>query len=275
MGKDRTKSEVQKVDGVQALMNYTEDNSLDVLKTYVVVPFVKLIHGTTADSLKEKFGEGSVIVTPGDTKIIDKNGKFLFVPLFFFTVYRQWADRKDTRMIVESTYEIDSVVAKKSRDPEAWSEVYEEDRDKPEIEQRFYRYVEHLCFIGLIHDGELVGTKCLISFQKSDFRVGRSFASAAQMRKVEMEDGKRQQVPLWAQVHEISIGRREKGGNKWWGFDVNNPPDGIDNMIQPDDYAVHAEAYKELVEAHAANRIRVDGEVDPDEATNQKASSEF
>ena len=270
----RTETQVQKVDGIQDLLKYDADDSLLKLQEYVVVPFIKLIQGMTEQELKEKFGEGSVVLRPGDVKIIDKDGKFLFVPLFFFTSFRQWADRKDTIMIVETSYDPDSSIAKFSRDPDKRSQAYEEDKDKEPKNQRCYRFVEHLCFIGLIYDGELAGTRCLISFQKGDFRVGRAFASGAQMRKVDI-DGTRQQVPLWAQVWEIGVSLRDRNENKWWGFDPGNPPEGIEPIISPDEYESHHTAYEELSKAHAANMIRVDGDdSDPDE-TSIKDSKDF
>jgi len=260
----RTESNVQKVVGVQDLMKYEADKSLEKLQEYVVVPFVKLIQGMSEQALKDKFGEGSAVVRPGDVKIAGKGEKFLFVPLFFFTMFRQWADRKDSQMIVESTYDPNSSVAKASRDNDRRIQVYEEDKDKDPKLQRVYRFVEHLCFIGLIYDGDLAGTRCLISFQKGDFRVGRAFASGAQMRKIEIE-GEKQQVPLWAQVWEMGVSHHGTE-NKWWGFDPSNPPEGISATILPEEYEEHHAAYEELAKAHAANMIRVDGDdSDPDE----------
>ena len=270
MGKkktDRTEIQATKVTGVQDLLKFTEeDNSLAALQEYVIVPFVKIIQGMSEQVLKDAHGEGVAIVRPGDVKIGDKETPFLFVPLFFFTQFRQWCDRKDDIMIKESTYDPNSTIAKNSRDPEKRELIYEgdEDKDKP----RKYRFVEHLCFVGIIFDGPYEGTRCLISFQKGDFRVGRAFASGAQMRKVKVEDT-RTQVPLWAQVWEMKISLRDRNGNKWWGFDPSNPPEGIEPVISPELFEEHAAAFKELSEAHAANKLRVDGEEsDPDEGSS-------
>jgi len=263
--KARTDIQSTKVMGVQDLLKYEEkDTSLETLQEYVIVPFVKVIQGMSDQALKDQFGEGTAIIRPGDVKIGDKEKGFLFVPLFFFTTFRQWADRKDDSiMIVESTYDPNSTIAKNSRDPEKRVQVYEEDRDKDK--PREYRFVEHLCFIGVIFDGDYEGERCLLSFQKGDFRVGRAFASGAQMRKVKIEDEKKQ-VPLWAQVWNINVSLRDRNGNKWWGFDPSNPPEGIEAIIPPEKYAEHAAAFEELSKAHANNKIRVDGEdSDPDE----------
>lgn len=264
---DRTEIQTTKVTGVQDLLKYEEkDTSLLGLQEYVIVPFVKVIQGMSDQALKDSFGEGAAVIRPMDVKIGDKEKGFLFVPLFFFTQFRQWCDRSDDMMIKESTYDPNSTIAKNARDPEKRIQVYEEDKDKDK--PREYRFVEHLCFIGLIYDGDYEGERCLISFQKGDFRVGRAFASGAQMRKVKIEDEKKQ-VPLWAQVWEMKISLRDRGGNKWWGFDPGNPPEGIEPIIIPDEYEDHAAAFEELSKAHAANKLRVDGEEsDPDEGVS-------
>ena len=226
--------------------------------------------------LKDKFGEGSAILRPSNLLIAEKKGKFLFVPLFFYTVFKQWADRADTTaMVVESTYDPTHPVAKKARDSKQWTQPYEEDLAKDPGDQRKYRFVEHLCFVGIIYDGDFAGERCLISFQKGDFFVGRGFATGAQMRKVTIDDQKKT-VPLWAQVWEMTIALRDKNGNKWWGFDPGSPPDGIEPIIDADHYEAHAAAYAELAEAHKNNTLRIDGEEDdPDEKIPNSGDGEF
>lgn len=266
--KDRTESNAIKVSAVADILKFQEDKSLEALQEYVIVPFVKVIQGMTDQDLKDQFGEGAAILRPGDVKIGDRKLPFLFVPLFFYTVFRKWADRLDKdQMIVASTYDPESETAKRSRDPELWEEAYENDEDKK------YRYVEHLCFIGIIYDGEQAGERCLISFQKGDFKVGRGFASGAQMRKVVVNDETKEkaQVPLWAQVWQMKTSLRESKGNKWWGLDPCAPPEGIESMISPDRYADHSDMYNDLVKAHAANLIRIDGEDDGSESTPEES----
>jgi hypothetical protein len=275
---DRTELSTTKVVGVQDLMKYEEDTSLAALQEYVIVPFVKLIQGMTDQKLKDEFGEGSAVLRPGDVKIGGREESFLFVPLFFYTEFRKWADRDDkNQMIIESTYDPTSELAKIARDYERWSEVYEEDINKDEKNQRHYRYVEHLCFIGLVFSGDMKGERCMISFQKGDFRVGRGFASGAQMRKVDIgtkDEPNLQQVPLWAQVWEMKVSCREKGTNKWWGFDPSNPAT-ASPIIDAELYEAHAAAYAELKKAHAANRLRVEGIDDGSETSAVDENSEF
>jgi len=272
MESERTEIQATKIAGVQDLLKFVgEDMSLAALKEYVIVPFCKTVQGMSAQELKDEHGEGAVVLQPGGVKIGDRNKTFLFVPIFFYTEFRKWADRKDTaQMIVESTYDPTSPVAKKARDHELWNEVYEEDVALPEDKQKKYRYVEHLCFIGKIYSGDQKDTQCMISFQKGDFRIGRSFASGAQMRKVDTGEGL-VQVPLWAQVWEMKVSLRDKNDNKWWGIDPCNPGEGVSPVIDPELYAAHSQAYKDLAEAHATNRLKVDGQDnDPEEEMESK-----
>jgi hypothetical protein len=259
-------------------LKFEEDKSLVALQEYVIVPFVKLVQGMSDQELKDKFGEGSAVLRPGDVVIGGRKTPFLFVPLFFYTEFRKWADRDDTKqMIIESTYDDSSELAKIARDHERWSEVYPEDVDKDLEDQRHYRYVEHLCFVGQVFSGDLKGTRCMISFQKGDFRVGRAFASGAQMRKVDAgteEEPNLVQVPLWAQVWEMKISKRKKGSNEWWGFDPSNPTE-APPIIDAELYEAHSAEYNELAEAHANNKLRVDG-IENDEGDKPKdASNEF
>lgn len=266
MGKKRTEPQAIKVLGVQDLFKYEEDKSLEALQEYIIVPFVKVIQGMSEQDLKDTFGEGSAILRPGDVKIGDRKTPFLFVPIFFYTMFRKWADRTDTQMILDTSYDPNCDLAKLSRDPDRREEIYEGDEGK--TEPRKYRYVEHLCFIGVVYDGEMSGTRCLISFQKGDFRVGRGFASGAQMRKIKDADGTKKQVPLWAQVWLMKLNLRERNDNRWWGLDPTSPPEGVESMISPDEFEDFHEAYEELAKAHKNNLIRIEGdEADPDEGS--------
>jgi len=265
MAKERTKSELTKVSGVEALLKYSQDDkSLSSLNEYVIVPFVKIIQGQTDQTLKDTFGEGSAILRPGDSFISKREEKFHFVPLFFYTQFRKWGDRKDTQMIYDTSYDPTSVTAKKSRDAKQWSEVYEEDINKSPADQRKFRYVEHLCFVGTIYGAHpLSGTQCLISFQKGDFFKGRSFATGISMRKQEIIDGenkKKISVPLWAQVWQFTISKRTKNGNSWWGFDTANPDEGVSPMITADEFESFCASYTKLAEAFKANLLVVDGD---------------
>lgn len=283
---DRTSTAITKVEGVNALLLDAQgDDSLDRLGEYVIVPFVKVIQGMSNQELKDKFGEGFAILQPGESLISERtkggSTKFCVVPLFFFTQFRKWADRNDSsNMIVDTSYDPESELAKRSRDPERWNEVYEEDVDKDPKDQKVYRYVEHLCFVCVIYgDHPLEGTRCMISFQKGDFRTGRGFASGISQRKSEVEkDGvkTRVKVPLWAQIWEFSISQRDRNNNKWWGFDPSAPPEDVGPIISPEEFPIFEGAYKELKEAHAANMLRIDGDDSGvNEATTPADSKDF
>lgn len=283
MAKNRTASDLQKVDGVAAILQKysAQDDSLLKLGEYVIVPYVKVIQGMSEQVLKDTFGEGSAILRPGDTLIIKRPEMFKFVPIFFYTLFRKWGDRKDPQMVMESTYDPLNDIAKKSRDPDLWEEVYPDDVTKPEKEQRKFRYVEHLCFIGTLYgESPLFGTLCQISFQKGDFRTGRSFATGIQMRKqqIQTDDGlKNIPIPLWAQVWEFKVTQRDRNGNKWWGFDPCNPSSG-DSIIKEEEFPSFNEIYAKLKKAHEASMLRIDGDdsgLSEDETEIATSSKDF
>ena len=72
-----------RVEAPAGLAQYAEnDDSLDALREYTVVPRLKLIQGTSAPELKDAFGEGSVVLTPTKDHVVNNKTSFLFVPLF-------------------------------------------------------------------------------------------------------------------------------------------------------------------------------------------------
>lgn len=257
---DRVNSEIEKVTGYEALAAFAEvDDSLLSLQEYVVVPYAKVVQGMSKEELKDMFGEGAAVLLPGNLELCQKKGSFHVVPLFFYTQFRKWADKSDkTQMILESTYDPTSIIAKRAKDAALRSEVYEEDMDKEVKSQRFYRYVEHLTFICKIYgDHDHAGVNCVISFQKGDFRKGCNWATSIKSRKFTIND-KRVPVPLWAQVWKMEIKLSESDSGKWWSMSPCAPD--ISPVISESEFIDFKQEYEDLKNAHQANRIRVDGD---------------
>lgn len=276
MAKARTESALAKrVGGVDPalLMKYTEtDNSLASLMEYRILPRTKVIQGLSDQSLKDKFGEGAAIVRPGDALIAKKGETFLFVPQFFFAEFAKWADRRDkeSKMVLERSFDPTSDIAKNARDEHKRFELYKGQEKKKEGDQFKYRYVEHLRFPGVIYgDHVLAGTPTVISFERGEFIQGKSFISAIALRRqiVDLPDngGKKPiPVPLWAQVWALTPALRDKNGNKWFGLDYKNPSDvegkEYDNVIRDEDFPVFQAENQSLLEIHKANKLRVEDE---------------
>ena len=175
------------------------------------------------EELKKQFGEGAIVMRPGNQLVCSEGESFLFVPIFFFAEFTKRSDLndKESPMTLVRSFDQASDLAQLARDPDKREEVYEGHEGRPEKDQMKYRYVESLRFAGVIYgDHELTGTPCSLSFERGEFSQGKNFVSAIRLRKtkVETEDGIRAvAVPLWAQVWEIGSVFRDKGAKKWFG----------------------------------------------------------
>lgn len=223
----RNETAIHKVDGIDPnyLQKYvTEDTSLDNLKEHRVVPRLKIIQATSDTELKKTFGEGTVIVRPGDAMICKyeaEPGFFHFVPLFFFVEFAKWADLRATSgpMILDRSHDPTSQLAIKAKDFTKRNEMYDGHDKLPENERNYYRYVEHLRFIGMIYgDHPLVGTPVTLSFERGEWGQGKNFISAVTLRR-QTVDGAPSAIPLWAQVWKLMPKFREPDASrKWYGF---------------------------------------------------------
>lgn len=271
---DESKS-IARVNGVDAsfLAKYAqEDRSTAGMERYVIVPRAKVIQSLTDTSLREKFPEGTVILRPGDALISQKDDQFFFVPEFFFTEYCKWADRRDkqSNSIVERTFDPTHALAKKAMSNDRL-EMYEGNEKKKPQDQMFFRYVEHLNFVGRVYgEHELSGQRVTVSFSRGEFTTGRNFISAIKLRKMEVE-GTRVSVPLWSQVWGFKPSYREKGDNKWWGIDFFAPEE---CLIKPEEAEDFRNGHLELALAHENKLIRVDGD-DNDSDVDAGSSKEY
>ena len=172
----RTETAIKKV-GVNPdyLAQYVEkDNSLDTLREYRVVPRFKIIQATTDTELKKNFGEGSIIIRPGDAlicKFEEKPESFDFVPLFFFVEWAMWRDLKGTGpMILDRSHDPTSELATKSKRADTRKELYPGHEEYQDKDKLYNSYVEHLRFIGVIYgDHPLVGTPVTLSFERGEW----------------------------------------------------------------------------------------------------------
>lgn len=221
----RTETAINKVNvNPNYLAQYIEqDDSLDSLKEYRTVPRFKIIQATTDSELKNNFGEGTVIVRPGDSMICKYNDEpksFLFVPLFFFPEWAKWRDLKGSGpMILDRTHDPASEIARRSKDADTRKECYPGHEAMAEKDRLYYAYVEHLRFVGVIYgDHPLVGTPVTLSFERGEWGQGKNFISAVSMRRKSI-DGKPCPIPLWAQVWELGIVHHAPDATrKWYGF---------------------------------------------------------
>jgi hypothetical protein len=284
---DRNDTAIKKVDP-GFLAQYAEaPTGMEAMDEYRVLPRLKLIQGMTAKELKDRFGEGTALVRPGDLVLAKPDeegpeGSFCFVPLMFFAEFCKWSDLKDNESpnVIERSFDVQSELKAKADDAEQRFEVYEGDENKNEKQQRKYRYVHHLRFPGIIYgDHPLSGTVAVLSFERGEFMNGKNFINAVKMRKqkidVEGEGARMITVPLWCQVWAFSIGwrPREEGGG-WWGFDFAPPdPDkhGCGGLIDSDEAESFQAMFEEYSELHRQDRLRVDDDDAEGGATDEDA----
>lgn len=276
---------IQKVPGLGSnfLAQYASvDTSLDSMASLVMLPRLKIIQGQTAQDLKKQFGEGSVIVRPGDALCWrDGDAPFVFVPLHFHREWIKWADNKDKdNMIVEGpVYDETHAIALKSKDKNTRTEVYPEDAGKPDRERRYYSYVEHLCWTGVIYgDHSLAGQEVVLGMERGEFYNGREFINAISMRRqsIEVPDPNnpgstittRVKVPLWAQAWALQPSLREGEFGNWYGLDfqpADNP------VIDQADAEAFSARYAELSRLFREGKMKV---VHSDEGNNQGKPSD-
>lgn len=262
------------------LAQYVEqDTSLDALKEHRVVPRFKIIQATTDDELKKNFGEGSIIVRPGDALICkygEEPSSFQFVPLFFFLEWAKWRSLKGTGpMILDRTHDKSHEIAVKSRSVETRKELYPGQENFEDADKLYSAYVEHIRFIGVIYGSHpLVGIPVTLSFERGEWGQGKNFISAVSLRR-QIVNNESIPVPLWAQVWNLSsIYHKPDATRKWYGFKFEAAEPAI---IQSDEAEAMKALHSEFAELFKKQRLMVqDDETESTEKSGEvKATSEF
>lgn len=258
--KDRNEPLAKRIAAPSFLTKYQDDESFELVDQFRVLPSLHIIHSLTSPDLKSLAAEGGVLVLPGRLILTHQPGEtFLVVPLHF---YPEWLKRKDRNdkddtvpRVLEQSFDPMSPTAKKARDPKMRYECYpgEEGKQKP----KQYRYVECLRFPVMIYgDHPLSGEVAVMSFERGEHQNGIGFTNAVSMRKTEV-DGQKVRVPLWSQVWQASVSLRDRGGNKWLGFDLQVPDDHAPYINEDDHERLHA-LHVELKDAYKKKTLRVE-----------------
>tara|TARA_R110002096_G_C14661938_1_gene728402 strand:- start:15000 stop:15860 length:861 start_codon:yes stop_codon:yes gene_type:complete len=257
----RGETAIEKVNGAPAWLAEAAENdtSKDALKEHLVLPQLRIVPTSPGERMKqykEQYGEGALVITPAGIAIAPNNTWVKVVPLFMFTEFRQWHDRDDSgsNAIVERSHDPTSLLAIKARDEARREEIYGDPNrtvgGKPA--PFMYQFMEHLCFVVLVYDGEGRGTPAVLEFQRGSLWKGKEFSSACLMRRVNGIE-----CPLWTQVWEVSTREVTKKGYTWWALEFRNPEDGT--MLITDDEATSFRSQWETHrEAHNAQRLVVD-----------------
>lgn len=235
-----------------------DDNSLAGMAQHRVLSRLKIVQGQSSPRLKEAFGEGTVILSPSEV-VIANDEPFKIVPVFYFTDFITWADRKDTSSpaILARSILPNSEIAIKAKDAALREEGYgpmvgSKGKERPQYTKRHAECLNFACFIYGEH--EQAGNLVALTFQRGEHFAGRSFISAILLRKL---PGTRSSAPLWSQVWELQSATRNRNGNAWYGFDYRNPQDG-NLFIKDDEIESMLGEHQKLKEAWDAGMLSAD-----------------
>ena len=258
---DRDKTAVQKIDAAPAWLAKAaeKDTSRDSLKEHLVLPKLNIVPmqpGEKMKKYKDQYGDGALVITPHGIAIAPHDTWVKIVPLFSFTEFRQWHDRDDSESaaVIARTHDATSEIARKARSEDRREEVYGDPnrKVKGKIQPFMYQFVEHICFVCMIYDGEARGQAAVLEFQRGSLWMGKEFSTAIFSRAVEGVE-----CPTWAQVWEIQTTQTTRKGYTWWAIEYRNPEDG--QLIITDEEAASFErGYENHKEANAAQRLVVD-----------------
>lgn len=239
------------------------DDSLEGLKNYRELPRIALIQGTSAQDSKDKYPLGTAILFPGETVLAEYGQPFTLVPVFQFTEFVHYADRRDQSQpkVVERTRDPLSKIARWSRMNNMREQEYPGGpKDKPFK----YRFVEHIIIASVVWgEHPLRGEVVALNFSRGEFFTGTKFASACLMRRVPGSGasvdadgnpvhGSSMRAPLWSQVWEFRSNVRERNGNTWYGLDFDTPEE---PWIEESDAPAMRELYESLRDDFKSGRI--------------------
>lgn len=240
-------AEVKNVGGsLPAYLASEKDGSLDTMAQHRVLPRLKILQAMSSPDLRKEFGEGAVLVQPGNMFVGGPDQPFLFVPLFFFEEYCKWSDLNDSGSptIMQRSFDPSSDIAAKAKNPDLRVEDYGDPKQKFQA-----RYVQHLNFAGIVYkaEGNSDMIPVVMSFSRGEFSTGRNFCTSCFMRK----------GPLWSQVWQVGTTERHKDKYQWMGFKIDAPTDSPP-FIKEEEVSLFRSMYQELEELHKKAMLSVD-----------------
>lgn len=257
-------NEIQRIDPNLNLPEHLRDKEvkgMDVMKTIIRPPMLKIIMKQSKDELLDKFGKGALICMPAEAEIAPNDVPFTFTPLFMWKEWCTWAPieaKGQIPAILDSSLDPTSVLAGKASHTSTREEKIEYEGSMYDV-----KHVEHLNFMVVIHDHPLGGpeTPMIMSFARAEYRTGSNLASLIQMRK----------TSPFNCVFEARVCKDPRGNDQgtWYGFDISNPSEdsGRTPWCSAEESALFEEMHDNLAEAHA-NKCLVttheEGEVEGD-----------
>lgn len=230
----------------------------ELLRNYVVPPRLKVVQPTSKAPLCDMFKQGDLVAVPSMTLIDNKGGPgIIFTPIFFWPEWLLTNPRELIQLpyVRERSLDPRSPIAAKAKNPATREEKCPED---PSGKLKM-NYVEVLNFMVIITSNSPVGLEpMLLSFQKAEHKAGTTFNALIRMR----------QAPLFGCQFLGKIGERTNTKGRWYGVDVQNPPQELASpwVANQDTFNAFGELHLQFKEYYENNLIMVDYD-EPSEAS--------
>ncbi len=231
------------------LEEFKDDDSLQSLNQYHMVPTMRIVQALTKDDFKKPLGEGATFITPCNTdprhsgfgEIAKMGETFKIVPVFMYPEWIEWNDRKDrgSSAINSRTLDRNSQLAQLARTKETREIPY-----GPRGE--FKRIVaEHINFCVICYKNPMLGSSPgVISFARAEWKTGRAFANAIRMNI---------SAPMWAQVWEFNVTQKSNELGRWYGYESRGA-----GFIEKSEATEFKNLYSQLKEIHASQTLQAD-----------------
>lgn len=208
---------------------------MEVINRIVAPPTLVIVQSQSDKLIEAGFGAGDVVMMPAQELVSDT---LTVVPLLFFTEYICLNPReaKDLPMIRERSFDDNSEIAAKCRALEEFP--------CPESPKHFCKYQQNLVFVVFVEELQMVTS---LRFYRSEFKVGRVFASKIKARNASVFAGR--------YVIQCGIHKNDKGRWHGWDFKPTDRP-----WVSEEEYATFEQMHDELAAAHAANALQIQDE---------------
>ena len=237
------------------------DTSLESLRGYTILPRLQVLQGLSDPDLINKFGLGSLIVSPVNELVPPAT---LCVPLFFFP---SWATINDIKLrgsepvVLEYSLDKSSAVAKKSEFLATREEAH------PRQPGMKIHHMAMLNFVVTLPDFEPCAMQpLLLSYRKAEYRIGMQLASRLMISR----------IPIYARKWSINVVARKNNQGQWYSLQLDTPTiDGepanpyVDEGLFKQLEAMH----KDISAMHAKNAVQTVSEEDADVADSEEPAS--
>lgn len=233
------------------------------LAQFIRPPYVKIVQKQSDDALLAAFSKGTTILSPANVVVAPPGGSFYIVPLIQYPEYsvRAPIDMKgQVPYILDRTTDANHAIAVKARNKETWTEKNYKFEDKVIKE---VRNVESIVFIVMIM-GDFGMIPCIMTFERSEFKTGRTFATLLQMRNAD----------AFGCVFKATVSDTPRSNEKgsWYGWDISNPGEGdaYPQWVEdPELFETFRKMALEMEKNYQNDLIRVDYDADAEGAVTE------